>query len=53
MMSKKQLERWLKTLPKDSDIAIDDGGLQLIEIDTDGEETGDYLEIGGKPEDER
>ncbi len=53
MMSKKQLERWLKTLPKDANIAIDDGGLSLVEIDEDLKETGDYLEIGGKPEDER
>jgi hypothetical protein len=48
----KDLIEWLKTLPEDAGVAVDDGGLTLVELDDDGEETGNYHEVGGIPLDE-
>jgi hypothetical protein len=39
-----ELIRWARTLPDDADVAIDDGGLSLVEVDGDA-----YLEVGGLP----
>ena len=39
----------METLDPDGEVAIDDGGLAIIEIDKDGEPTGAYLEAGGIP----
>lgn len=50
MMTKTEVKDWLDSLPDDSDIAIDDGGLALVEV-RDGKETGAYCEVGGTPED--
>ena len=52
MISKIELEVWLKTIRLTSSIAIDDGGLTLVEIDQDGQQTTAYLEIGGVPRNE-
>lgn len=52
MMSKKEIERWLSTLPDDADIAIDEGGLAIVMVDKEGEETDIYLEIGMTPAEE-
>jgi hypothetical protein len=47
MMSRTEATRWMATLEPDSSVAIDDGGLALIEINVRGKPTGAYLEIGG------
>lgn len=49
MISKKELMRWLATIPEDADVSIDDGGLNLVVI---GETEDTYLEVGGIPEKE-
>jgi hypothetical protein len=43
---------WLKTLEKGSSVAIDEGGLTLVEINSEGKKTEAYLEVGGEPRDE-
>lgn len=52
MMGKKEIQAWLDTLPDDSSVAIDEGGLSLVEIDGEGMETEAYLEIGMTPREE-
>tara|TARA_B100000929_G_scaffold33562_5_gene24325 strand:- start:848 stop:1018 length:171 start_codon:yes stop_codon:yes gene_type:complete len=52
MMSKKEIERWLSTLPDDADVAIDEGGLCLVEVNDDGSEGDAYLEVGMTPAEE-
>jgi hypothetical protein len=52
MMSKQEVLDWINTLDDDSGIAIDEGGLSLVEIDGDGNETDAYLEVGMTPEEE-
>lgn len=52
MMSKQEVLDWINTLDDDSSIAIDEGGLSLVEIDGDGNETDAYLEVGMTPEEE-
>jgi hypothetical protein len=42
MMSVDELKDWLNTLPADALVAIDEGGLSLVEVD--GEAS---IEIGG------
>lgn len=50
MMATEEVLEWVQTLVHSgTSIAIDDGGLTLIEINADGKETGCYLEIGGVP----
>lgn len=44
------VQRWLDTLQKGSSVAIDDGGLTLVEIDKSGKKTEAYLEVGGEPD---
>ncbi|MFC5862068.1 hypothetical protein ACFPT7_07170 [Acidicapsa dinghuensis] len=39
-----ELRRWIESLPEASEVAIDEGGLTLIEIGGDA-----YLEVGGVP----
>jgi hypothetical protein len=58
MMAKREIQDWLKTLPEESHIAVDDGGLCLVCVEsgpegaTDAEEFSEYLEIGGVPDEE-
>lgn len=52
MMSKQEVLDWINTLDDDSGIAIDQGGLSLVEIDGDGNETDAYLEVGMTPKEE-
>lgn len=52
MIATKELIRWAQTLDPDSGVAIDDGGLTLVELDADNAESGAYLEVGGIPLDE-
>lgn len=55
MITKKALQRWIETLDEHALIAIDDGGLTLVEVRPDEddprqyEETGVYLQVGGVP----
>ena len=51
-MSKKDVLNWIETLSDDSSIAIDEGGLSLVEVNAKGEETEAYLEIGMTPREE-
>jgi len=47
-MSVRELKRWINTLDEDNAVAVDDGGLTLVELDENGE-TGAYHEVGGIP----
>jgi hypothetical protein len=44
-----KVKRWIETLAPDNMLAVDDGGLTLVELTPAGEETGAYLEVGGVP----
>lgn len=48
----KELIRWATTLDPQSEVAIDEGGLALVELTNAGLPTNAYLEVGGIPEDE-
>ncbi len=52
MMAIAEAKRWLDTLDPKNSIAVDDGGLTIVEVTPEGEQTGAYLEIGGVPSDE-
>jgi len=49
MMTTKEVKAWLETLAPDSNVAVDEGGLTLIELDDREHRTGMYLEVGGSP----
>lgn len=49
MMSVGQVREWLKDVPDDADIGIDDGGLCLVTRLADSEGWEDVLELGGIP----
>lgn len=49
MMSVEEVKRWINTLDGKNYVAIDDGGLCLVELTPDDQETGAYCEIGGIP----
>ena len=49
-MSLQEVKEWINTLDNHNYVAIDDGGLAIIELTPDGEETGAYCEIGGTPD---
>lgn len=51
MMSVAEVKDWLATLSPESGVAIDDGGLSLVEV-KEHTETGAYLEVGGVPDDD-
>ena len=48
----KELVEFFKTLSEDAVVAVDDGGLILVELDEDNKQTGNYYEIGGIPLDD-
>lgn len=51
-MPAREVVKWLQAVIKDNPkavVAVDDGGLTLVELDDKGEETGTYLELGGVP----
>lgn len=48
MISKKELLKWLDTLPAKADIAIDEGGICLIVPSIKASEV--YIEVGGAPD---
>lgn len=49
MMRASEVKKWLAGIPDGHNIAVDDGGLTIVEVGTNNEETGAYLEIGGTP----
>lgn len=53
MMTARELKEWAATIADDNGVAIDDGGLCLVEVEDDGEggvrQTEAYLEVGGLP----
>lgn len=50
MMQRCEVLAWLEALDDDALIAIDEGGLTLVEVDEDGAEVGNWCEVGGIPE---
>ncbi len=48
----KQLQRWLKTLDKEAEVGIDDGGLTLIAYVGTTSENDPYFEVGGIPKED-
>lgn len=48
----KALIEFLKTLDEGARVAVDDGGLIIVEIDDTNDETGNYYEVGGIPLDD-
>jgi hypothetical protein len=47
MMTVPAVQDWLATLATTGYVAVDLGGLNLVEVDENGKETGAYLELGG------
>ncbi len=47
MMTVAEVKRWLNTLEKDADVAVDEGGLALVQVGTHG---AIYCEVGGEPD---
>lgn len=52
MISSRELLEWAKTLDPFGCVAIDDGGLSLVELDQEGDVSDAYIEVGGIPEEE-
>jgi hypothetical protein len=54
MMTVPAVQDWLATLGTTGYVAVDLGGLNLVEVDESGHETGAYFELGGvREEDEK
>lgn len=53
MINRDTLVKWLESLPASPGngawVAIDEGGLTLVELDENDKPTGNYLEVGGIP----
>ena len=49
MMTKKEVEVWLSTLPDDANVAIGEDGLSLVCVDDNFNESDEYLEVGMTP----
>ena len=47
MSSVREVILWLQTLDSESSVAVDEGGLSLIEISADLTPTEAYFEVGG------
>jgi hypothetical protein len=45
LVGRQELLEWVESLSEDAEIAIDEGGLTLIEVEGEA-----YLEVGGSPE---
>ena len=52
MMEISEVRAWLDTLNPDGYLAIDEGGLTLVVLDSDQRQTDYYCEVGGTPEDD-
>ena len=46
-ITKQELQDWLATLPEGAEVAVDEGGLTLVEVGQDA-----YVEVGGIPDGE-
>ena len=53
MMNTKQFKSWAASLDDDQSVAVDEGGLCIVELIKDNKETGRYCEIGGIPSEEK
>ncbi len=51
MIAVQELKRWLNDLPEDGYVAVDDSGLDLVEVGKDNKPTEASLSVGGIPED--
>lgn len=49
MTDMESFKAWVNQLPDTGGIAVDDGGLSVVHLSDEGEETGPYFEIGGIP----
>ena len=49
MIPIQEFKEWLNSLNPENSIAIDYGGLAVVEIGDNRKETGSYFEIGGVP----
>jgi hypothetical protein len=49
MTSVEEVKEWLELLDDTNGVAIDDGGLRIVELDQNEKETGKFIEIGGIP----
>lgn len=47
-MDIEEIIRWLKDLDEGSRVYVDDDGLSIMEVNSDGEETGVHLELGSR-----
>lgn len=52
MMTVGELRAWLAPLHEQTNVAIDEGGLTLVELYSNNQPSQTYLEIGGIPDDE-
>ncbi len=54
MTCKQDIQEWLASLALDATdfVAIDEGGLTLLALDLNGNPNGQYLEVGGVPNEE-
>lgn len=48
MVDRDELLEWVKSLPPNSDVFIDEGGLNLVCL----QDTKLYIEVGGEPDDD-
>lgn len=51
MITRNELKKWLASKSQNSFIAIDEGGLTLVELDENKKPTGHHIEVGGEPTD--
>ncbi len=47
MTNVKEFKEWLSTLDDANSVAVEDGGLTIVELTPEGKETGAYFELGG------
>jgi hypothetical protein len=52
MLSVLRVKDWLASLDPNGDVAVDGGGLNLVELDKEGKPTEAYLELGGIPDED-
>ena len=53
MMTVKEVTEWLDNISDDNHIAVDEGGLTLVEVESFAKgEYYNYIEVGGTPEDD-
>ena len=50
MIAVQELKKWLETLPADGYVAVDAGGLDLVEVGKENRPTDAMLAVGGVPD---